>query len=74
MLTCFRLGNTWKSIIYHVTGRQKDFKVIEILYRNIGGEIQPPLKLVKRGYADLFPTRKHMKINNPRFLRPPERL
>ena len=44
------------------------------MYQNIGGKIQTPLKLVEQGYADMFPTRKYMKINNlPRF-RPPERL
>ena len=40
-----------------------------ILCRNIGGKIQPPLKLVEQGYADLFPTRKHMEINNLPLLR-----
>ena len=33
-----------------------------------------PLKVVERGYTDLFPTRRHIKINSLPILRPPKRL
>ena len=38
------------------------------------GKIQLPLKLVEQGYADLFPTRRLIKINNLPLLKPSERL
>ena len=40
---------------------------------NYRGRNSAFLKVVKRGYADFFPTRKHMEINNLPLLRPPKK-
>ena len=44
------------------------------MYQNIGGENSAPFKVVERGYTDMFPTQKHMEINNLPFFRLSERL